>query len=611
MTETLKIGKYEIKKIWLYVLFIILSAVQLGMLIYTFATKKEGYHSDELWSYGYANSYYSPHIYQNQQGESINQYEWTDGSVLNDYLVVNEGEEFSYGSVIYNHTYDLSPPLHSLVLHTICSFFPEKFSPWYSFSINIVSFVITIVFLFLCVRLLKDELIALLACAWYGFASVTIDNFIYLRPYAMATALFTVLLYLNLLMLDKVKKKEKLSPVLFVVMGAVAYLGFMTHYYFILATGIMTALICIYLMFKKRFKVMFAYGGSMLAALALTTLCCSNMFDIIGAQKDSLDKKTDDGLEYSFIEIFRMLINAMTNRLMYFSFSIYGSALPKIILACIIFAIIISLSLLYLLRNTKPVINMRKKLGRFAGKPLLYVRHFCRHVNWVYMILLITMAIYLIIVANTANVSAMGTFSSRYIFMFVPAFVIMIIGFIHGLLKLFFRRKSIVSDVIIYIFILAYVIADICLYGSYKSYFFRKKTVGRDISEVVTGANCIYVDRNDWLIQAFSERLRNVNSYFKVSDMDYMFYSDEYNKAFEQDEALYVIIDDIYSSSAEYLSSFAAEEDRQDVYDYYMRDYYAIINYFSDLYPDYTIEKVSEEIVYSYKMDVYLLKPAN
>lgn len=611
MTGTIKVGKFEIKKIWLYIVFIIISFIQLGMLIYTFQYKKEGYHSDELWSYGYANSYYSPYVYQDIDGNAINQYEWVDGSNLYDYLVVNKGQEFSYGSVLYNHTYDLSPPLHSLILHTICSFFPDTFSPWYSFAINIVSFIFTIIFLFLCVKMLKNEAMAILVCAWYGFSSSTIDNFLYLRPYALGTALFTILLYLNVYMLDKIKKKEKISWKLFLVMGITAFLGFMTHFYVILATGVLTALICIYLIIRKQFKVMFAYGGTMLAALGLTVLCCSNMFSIIGNQGSRISSLNSDGANYTFVIRFKMLINAVSERLIYMNLSYTKSALPQIILACIIFLIILSLPLIYLLRNTKAIASARKKAVAFFNKPALYLRHWSKNTNWFYMMLLIMIIIYIIVVSFTSDAGSMGIFISRYMFILVPAITIMLTGIIHGLLKIIFSKRRIVSDLITFILLLAVIIADLGYYGSFKTYFFRKKTVGQDMTEAVSGTNCIYVDNRSWMIEATCERLRNVNSYFQVKALNYDQYTEEYTEAFEKDEAVMLVVDDIYSYNAEAYSNLVEDEEmKQEVYDYYMQDYYDIINYFNDLYPDYTIEKVSEEIVYSYKMDVYILKPA-
>lgn len=122
---------------WISIVLGIMIALQLGMLLYSFQFHKEGCHSDELWSYGYANSYYQKDIYQNEKGEAVNANEWVNGDVLRDYLTVNKGEQFKYDSVYQNQINDLSPPLHSMILHTICSFFPEQFSLWFSFSINI------------------------------------------------------------------------------------------------------------------------------------------------------------------------------------------------------------------------------------------------------------------------------------------------------------------------------------------------------------------------------------------------------------------------------------------------------------------------------------------
>ena len=610
MTGKLKIGKYEIKKAWLYAAFIVISAIQLGVIVYTFQTKKESYNADELWSYGFANSYYMPYLYEDLDGNEINQCEWVDSEVINDYLVVNEGEEFSYGSVFYNHSYDLSPPLHSLILHTICSFFPGEFSPWFSFVINIAAFAITISFLFLCVRLLKDEIMAILVCAWYGFSSIAIDTFIYLRPYALGTALFMVLLYMSIYMMDSIKQKKQMKKWFFPVMGAIAFLGFMTHYYVILAAGILTALICIWLLIRKRVKITLGYGGTMLVALLLMMLCCRNIFSIFNSQSTLITSLSDTTEAIGFSTKFKMLLSSLTEELVYIEVSYYKSALPQIILACLIFLIIICIPLVYLMRDTKVVTAARRKMKSFAHKPLLYLKHWNRSIEWTYLILFIMVAIYLIVVTSTAAVVTMGSTVSRYLLFIAPAAVIMLMGIISGLLDFIFRKKRIISKGITVIALLAMVVLDIGYYGSFKSFFFRKKTVGEDMTEVLSGTNCIYVDSHDWLIEAACIRLKNVDSYFQVDPTAYDLYADEYETALIQDEAVMLVVDDIYTDKAEYLAGFAVDDETaQEIYDMYMQEYYDIINYFNDLYPDYDIEKVSEEVVHGYKLDVYIIKP--
>ena len=52
-----------IEKYRVFVLFFII-LMQVLFITYVFATQKNGFHSDEAWSYGFANSYYVPYIYK-------------------------------------------------------------------------------------------------------------------------------------------------------------------------------------------------------------------------------------------------------------------------------------------------------------------------------------------------------------------------------------------------------------------------------------------------------------------------------------------------------------------------------------------------------------------
>ena len=137
------------KKKSLSAAYMILAGIILIQLLYStfmFVYKKNGTHSDEIWSYGLANSYYKPFVYLPDgiyQDEYRGGYEgsditgkWIDGKVMNDYVTVQKGERFTYGSVYHNQVLDHHPPLYYSILHTICSFFPDRFSFWYAYAIN-------------------------------------------------------------------------------------------------------------------------------------------------------------------------------------------------------------------------------------------------------------------------------------------------------------------------------------------------------------------------------------------------------------------------------------------------------------------------------------------
>ena len=97
-----------------HIIFICVLLIQIIFMIF-YCDMKKGYFVDELWSYGLSNSYYHAQI-------------WEDGALDNpeispdmfkEYMTVNEGEAFKFGSVIYNQTHDSHPPLFYMVLHAL------------------------------------------------------------------------------------------------------------------------------------------------------------------------------------------------------------------------------------------------------------------------------------------------------------------------------------------------------------------------------------------------------------------------------------------------------------------------------------------------------------
>lgn len=166
---------------------------------------KQGYFVDELWSYGLANSYYFPHIYSNNTFNL----EWVDGNFFSDYIKVQAGERFCYDSVLYNMRNDTNPPLYFVILHTICSFFPETFSKWYAIIPNMVAFALAQLLLYrLSRKALKSKWLALLPCVIWGFSSASISFVIFLRGYMFSTMFCLLALNLHMDLMEENKSKK-------------------------------------------------------------------------------------------------------------------------------------------------------------------------------------------------------------------------------------------------------------------------------------------------------------------------------------------------------------------------------------------------------------------
>ena len=143
--------------------------VQIIFLGITFGVFKKGYHSDEIWNYGISNSFESNEMLITKSGEKLTN-QWLDSERFNDFLTVRPDQKFAYDRVYYNASRSLNPPFQQFILHTICSFFPGVFSPWFCFIINILSFIGIQFFLFLLAyKITKKKFVAIASVILFGF----------------------------------------------------------------------------------------------------------------------------------------------------------------------------------------------------------------------------------------------------------------------------------------------------------------------------------------------------------------------------------------------------------------------------------------------------------
>ncbi len=127
-TEQIDIKKDSVQKtkmfFSLFIIIHIIFAVYLGM-------NKINYHYDERLTFGLANN--------TMGGVKIENGKVYHGfSLYNDYLSVRNTERFDYKGVWKNQAKDVHPPFYYVIIHTICSFFPEQYSKWFGIIPNII-----------------------------------------------------------------------------------------------------------------------------------------------------------------------------------------------------------------------------------------------------------------------------------------------------------------------------------------------------------------------------------------------------------------------------------------------------------------------------------------
>ena len=197
--------------------------LQLIMIILV-GINKVGFHIDENYSYILSNSYDSDKIATADWMWG----KWIDEDDFDEFVTVQNGEQFSFSSVYINNSTDCHPPLFYWVLHTVSSLFPDTFSKWFGILPNLVYFIITECFLWLLSKeLIFSEKLKILPLILYGFSWLALDTCIFIRMYMMLTMFTVIFSYIQVKML-----KYGITAKRILLNAVIIYLGTMTHYYF-------------------------------------------------------------------------------------------------------------------------------------------------------------------------------------------------------------------------------------------------------------------------------------------------------------------------------------------------------------------------------------------
>ena len=222
-----------------------------------FLFTKQGYHEDELLTYNLANS-----------SKQLNIGGWNTPEDMNEYLAVYPEHRFDYAQVVQNQIIDAShPPFYYALVHTVCSFFPEVFSKWLAFAINLAMMTGALLMLFqIGKRVTNSNLYALLAVGGYALSVACITTTVYLRMYASLT--FFVLAFISLTLRFYEKKNRVLVTDCFLLLPVVV-LGILTQYYFILCAGLTGLVYLVFSIKEKNIKSLMLYIATALVGAGL------------------------------------------------------------------------------------------------------------------------------------------------------------------------------------------------------------------------------------------------------------------------------------------------------------------------------------------------------
>ena len=267
--------------------FIILTIIILCGLMFFFINQKQGFHEDEIFSYGSSNYKYdnvfrwfgyaeaNQDILYNQvlQGNFIkkidnlvkfikdpNQFPKneilaqeiptfrTKDDALN-YLAIQQEDIFNYFSVYYNQSRDVHPPLFYFLVHFTSTLFYNQFSKYIIFALNLLFFIGTLITIKKIMDKLNHKELTIPTMILYGASMGAISTVMFQRMYMMLTFFSILYLYYIIKFIkDDFKIKDKFFFVLTIICG------FLTQYYFCIYIVLIFLILAIYLLINKQFK---------------------------------------------------------------------------------------------------------------------------------------------------------------------------------------------------------------------------------------------------------------------------------------------------------------------------------------------------------------------
>lgn len=527
--------------------------LQVVLLFLIFAFLKKGNHSDEIYNYGFSNSYYIKDLTQSNDGVSLMN-KWNDSQLFKDYITVDFEHRFAYKSVLKNCSMDLNPPLHFLVLHTICSFFPGVFSWYFCFAINIVAFVITQIFIYLIAnKITNNYLASLSSIILYGFGIGAMDITTFLRFYAMGVMFVVVFFYFSLLIYEN--RKKKISFYYFIASYVSLFLGAYTMHIFLVVAFSIVFCYVVYYLFAKNFRLFFVYGLSCLSATILSIVAYPKVINNVGQSSGSYNY---DLIKYPFLMQLRLYSYQLTKDL----FGIHISPVPNPYLEWFLIGLVCLVVLLipicFIFRKEIWFINL---IGKIKNKFISIIKKI-RYFKYPIIIMFVTTLFLLVIVSAKTSIYIMTIFANRYLFACYPLAVLFVSSSIYYIIKLL-SNKITFSSIITFVLCLIMVVWTHLLINSYD-YLILKDGNSKILENLETDANCILVLDSDWSVVCFAPKLYKTNSYFatnylKLRDADFFTGIDKTRPLYLIYNAAYLIPDDFNIEDNKELALYLGE----------------------------------------------------
>jgi lipopolysaccharide biosynthesis glycosyltransferase len=352
-------------------------------------TQKNGFHIDEMFTFMQINSDGQTRPYR--QSDFYN--EWLTSQELLSHITISKEDAFTYRGLAANSVH---PQLYFYAMHTIYSFFPDTFTIWPAIALNILLYIGILILLYkFGLMLIDNKYLALLPCIVWGVSSAAIDIVVFIRMYMMLTFFCVLFAYLICRLLSRGWENKY-----FVFLQLSAFLGVITHYYFVVFAFFIFIFFCTLLIIKKQFMLLFKTTLPLFASVVLFLLFSRNTISLILSTQhgtgaiEGLFGNSGNGL---------LGVNTYLNMILDKVFS--GMGLITVVIVCIvsIFTILLnrckSIKITRLLHNNTFIICILIGLSTLCGFLMIsqiatwldyrYIANYTPFVSLLFVILLI------------------------------------------------------------------------------------------------------------------------------------------------------------------------------------------------------------------------------
>ena len=332
-----------IGKRWFWIACILLVVLQYGLCVH-YGMKRQYLFCDEVYSYGLANS--TDRTFIDPKSDDTAVKDWVTGDYFENYMKYND-ESFNYKAAYVNQANDVHPPVYYMMLHTVCYFFKNiGYSAVPGLILNLILLIfVDILLMYVACYLLKNRWYGLIASALWGLSSVGISNCMLIRMYLLQTLNVLLIAAVHIYIL---KHKRRMTVPYFILLALAVMFGGLTHYYFYFFVAGLGFLVCLYLLYMRQIKQMFAYGFSLVAglvsAIAIFPATLSHIFGYRGS--------------YATKNIIGMSESKFLYYIKYVNRAYFGGLMPVVLML-----ILVLLALLILSR----FVVIKVKIGRENG----------------------------------------------------------------------------------------------------------------------------------------------------------------------------------------------------------------------------------------------------